>query len=629
MLSTIREKTQGIIATFIIVLIAIPFALWGVNSYFNDGGQIIVAKVGGTEITQNDYRRQLEGLRGRFDPKLLDSPHFKQTILGSMIDRTMMVRHAEDKGYRVNNAQLADAIRQQKSFQRDGKFDQTLYQALLRQEGMSPQQFESRLRDQNLITQLESGISDSYIVTQSEISSLAHLLGQEREVAYAVIGIDKLVSKTSVTEKDVEQYYASHPNLYLIPEQVRIDYVQLSAGALNKNHQPTEDELKRAYTEEAARYVVPEKRRASHILIALPAQATDAAVKEAQVKIQDIAKQATAGTSFASLAKKYSTDPVTAQQGGDLGEVRRGVLPKELESAVYALKPNEVSQPVRTTYGFHIVKLTSLTPEKRKSFADAHKELIIAAKRRFGEERFFDLSEKFRNIVYEQPDSLAPAAKALGLEIQKSDWFAQTGGVAGITANPKIVQAAFEPNVLSQVRNSDAIELSADTIVALRVAERKPAGRQPLSAVRSQIEKTLKQERAVQQARQLSEAVLPELRAGSSLESLAKKRGFTYHASKPITRRQSGGIDAPIVASAFRLARPEGGKPVYGTVDLGAKGFAVLALHKVHDASGQPTDALKQEAISKLSRHRGDDYVSLYRAALRQKTEVKTYPDKL
>lgn len=628
MLTTIREKTQGIIATFILALITIPFALWGVNSYFGSDGKLKVAEVGGVEISQNDYRNEIDRLRGRVEPKTLDNPQFKQTILDSLIDQALIAQHAEDQGYRVSNAQLAEIIRNQPGFQRDGKFDPALYEAMLRREGLTPREFEKRVRERILMTHVQTGISESRIVTQAEVTELARLLAQEREVAYAVIGADALMTKVAINGQDVEQYYSAHPEMFQFPEQVRVDYLQISASDLKSNQQPTEEELKKVYAEEAARYVVPEKRRASHILISLPAQPTEDQSKEALAKIEDIAKQARTGADFAALAKKHSADSVTAAQGGDLGEIRRGVLPKELEDAVYALKSGEISQPVRSTYGYHLVKLTAHTPEKRKAFADVRKELVEVVRRRQAEERFFDVAEKFRNLVYEQPDSLAPTAKALGLEIRKSEWFSPAGGT-GIAANPKVVQAAFEPDVLSQARNSDAIEISADTLVAVRVAERRPAGRKPLAEVRPQIERTLKQERALQQARQLGEEALQELHAGGSLETLAKKRGFKYQPPKTLTRRQTAGVDPRIVESGFRASRPEGGKPVYDLVDLGEQGYAVLALQRVHDASGKPDAALEQQARALLTAHRGSEYYANYRAGLRQKTEIKTYPDQL
>lgn len=628
MLTTIREKTQGIIATFIIVLIAIPFALWGVNSYFDSGGQINIAKVNGIDITQNEYRNEIDRLRGRVEAKTLDNPQFKQSLLNNLIDQTLIIRDAEKQGYRVGNAQLAEIIRKQPTFQREGKFDPSLYEALLRREGLNPKLFEARVHDEILVTHLQAGISESRIITSSEISEIARLLSQEREVTYVVIGTESLMAKVRLTPADIEQYYSTHPEMFQFPEQVRVEYLRLSAVDQNQTYQPTEEELNRVYAEEAARYVQPEKRRASHILLTLPADANEATTKEAFSKIQEIAKQARQDIDFAKLAKKYSADTATAPQGGDLGEIRRGVLPKELEDAVYALKPGEVSQPVRSPYGYHVVKLTARTAEKRKPLAEVRKELVDIIRRRKGEEAFFEKTERLRNLVYEQPDSLAPAAKALGLEVLKSDWFTSGGG-SGIAANPKVVQAAFEPDVLSQVRNSDVIDISADTLMALRVADRRPAGRKPLSEVRSQIELLLKQERARQQSREIGEEILREVRAGESPDSIAAKHGMKWQPSKMISRQQTAGMDFRIVEHAFRTPRPEGDKPVYDLVDLDKQGYALMALSRVREAASKQNVELEKKIRELLEARRGNDYFANYRSGLRQNADIKIYPDQL
>jgi peptidyl-prolyl cis-trans isomerase D len=628
MLTTIREKTQGIIATFIVILIVIPFALWGVNSYFDSGVSINVAKVDGLEISQTSYRRALDRLRDRVDPKALDSPQFKQLIVDSLIDQALLAKQAQDQGYRLGDARLANMIHTLPAFQRDGRFDTVLYEATLRREGLNIRNFEERLREEGLAGQIQAGLSQSAIVTEPDVGEIVRLLMQEREVAYAVINPDLLIPAAPVSAQEIEQYYSSHPDLFQIPEKVRIEYLLLSASNLSKGYQPSEEDIKRIYTEEAARYVTPERRRASHILISLPSQATEDAAKPAFARIEDIASQARDKANFGVLAKKYSMDSATATQEGDLGEVRRGVLPKELEDVIYQLKPGEISKPVRTSYGYHLVKLTSLTPEKHKPLSEVRQELIQFAQKRKAEEKFFELSEKFRNLVYEQPDSLAPAAKVLGLETQKSDWFTRTGG-SGIAANPKVVQAAFDPDVLSQLRNSDAIEISADAMAAVRVLERQLAGRKPLVEVRAQIERNLKLERGHQAARRLADEWLQALRADGSLEALAKKHGFKYQAPRIITRQQIAGTEARVAAAAFRALRPENGKPVYDLVDLGDQGYAVMAILKVRASAGKPPSALYAQAKSMLTVRRGDEYYSNYRAGLRSQAKIKIYSDQL
>jgi peptidyl-prolyl cis-trans isomerase D len=627
MLSTIREKTQGIIATFILLLIVIPFALWGINSYFESGSKLDVATVNGTDITQLSYRRVLDQLRGRVAPATFDSREFKQKIVDGLIDQTLLVQDAQAQGYRVSDALLAQTIRSLPYFQRDGKFDPALYQAMLRNQGMTPQEFERRLREQSVTGQIQAGLSESVIVTAADVAEVARLLSQQREVAYAVIDLEALLSKAAVSERDIEQYYAEHTELYQTPEQVRVAYLRLSAADFAGDYQPTEDELKQAYADEAARFTVPAVRRASHILISLPADATEVQAKAALAKIEDIARQARAGADFATLAKRYSQDSATAAQGGDLGILHPGILPKPLEAAVLAMNhTGEISQPVRTSFGYHLVKLTAYTPEKRRPFAEVRPQLIRLVRQRKGEEKFLEASEKFRNIVYEQPDSLAPAAQALGLKIEKSDWFSRAGGT-GIAANPKVVQAAFSPEVLSRARNSDAVEIDDNTLIAVHVTDVKPAARLPLQAVRAQIERTLKREQAQRLAQRLAETWLGQLRAGASLESLAKHGGLKYQPPRLLSR--APGADPRLIEAVFRAPRPVRGKPVYGLVDLGGQGYAVFALERVVEPAGKAQASAEQEARRILSERRGADYYADYRAGLRAKARIKIFADQL
>ncbi|MHB8741537.1 MAG: SurA N-terminal domain-containing protein [Sulfuricaulis sp.] len=628
MLSQIREKTQGIIATFILLLIVIPFALWGINSYFDNGSNINVAKVGDAYISQATYRNAMDRLRGRVDPTAFNTPQFKKLVLDNLIDQTLLAQDARKQGYRISDAWLAQAIRSMPYFQQNGHFDVAQYQAALQREGMSPHEYETQLRTVGLTSQIQTGLSESGFVTDADIEDVARLMAQQREIAYCVINSAALAAKTTVSEQQVEQYYSSHADMFQTPEQVRIQYLLLSADDLDKDYQPTDEDLKKAYSEESGRYVTPETRRASHILIALPAHATDVQVKDALTKIEGIAKLARAGADFAMLAKKYSADSATAAHGGDLGEIHHGELPKEVEAAVYALKPGEISKPVRSAYGYHLVKLTAYTPSKQKSFVQVRKDLVELLRRRKGEDNFTDLSEKFRDLVYEQPDSLAPAAKALGLEIQKSDWFTRDGG-SGIAANPKVAQAAFEPDVLSEARNSDAIDINDDTLVSIRVTDRRPAGRKPLTEVHAQIEQILKQQQAQDQGHELGEKWLHELLAGASLESLAKQHGFKYLPAQEITRQQTTGVDPRITEAAFRSPRPQPNKPVYDLVDLGGQGYAVLALIRVQDPSGKIDNDVMEKARTLLTTRRGPDYFADYRAGLRELAKIKIYSEQL
>jgi peptidyl-prolyl cis-trans isomerase D len=629
MLNKIREKTQGIIAAIILFLVGIPFILFGINTYFERGGHINVAKVDGEEITQVAYRRTLDELRGRVDPSMLDSRQFKEMIVESLVDQTLLLRDAEAQGYRVSNAQLDQRIRELPFFQRDGQFDPQLYQAFLLREGRDGSAFRTRMRAEMITGQVERGLVESAFVTDADIAAMVRLFAQRREIAHALIAAEKFGAQAAVTPEAIEDYYNTHTDDFKTEEQVRVEYIRLAAADLAKGYQPDDDALKRAYAEESTRYVTPEKRRASHILIEVPPSATAEDVRRAENKVRDIERQARGGVSFAELAKKYSMDPESGPKGGDLGEVRAGMLPKELDTAIKALKLNEISQPVRTSYGFHLVKVTGITPEKRKELKDVKEELVKLLRKRRAEERYAEVSTKLNDLVYESPDSLAPAAQALELEIQRSDWFTRAGG-QGIAANLKVVDAAFQPEVLSRTRNSDVIELDAGTLVALRVAEHRPAARRPLVEVRAQIERILRQEKAVAQARALGQELLAQLRSGASLEGLAAKHGLKVQGARRVTRDEAAGVDRRIVEAAFRAPRPAGSAPHYDMVELGSQGVALVALLKVEDADPAKADAAAVQRVRRmLSEKRGAGLYAGYRAGLRADADIKIYRDNL
>lgn len=626
MLSTIREKTQGIIATFIIALIAIPFALWGINSYFEGGSNTAVASVNGTPIRLPAYQAALEQLRNA-NPAQGDNRAMRELILEGLINQVLLMDDAHDHGYRLSDARLAQMIREAPYFQRDGRFDSGLYQALLQQQGMSAPEFEARLRRENLTSQVQRGLAETAFVTDSDVANVARLLRQERRISYAVVEPRVFAARVRVTANDIETYYNENPTAFQTPEQVRIEYVRLTAADVLKGYQPTDEELRQAYTADASRYVTPAKRRASHILIAAPAGVSEEEEAKAKQRIGEIEQQLRKGGDFAKVARGQSEDPESAAKGGDLGTVTPGLLPPELEQALSALKPGEVSKPVRTPYGYHLIKLTQYTPEQRVSFEQARKELVEIVRRRQGEERFFEQAERLRTLAYENSDGLAPVAKQLGVTLEQSDWLTRNGG-PGIGANARVREAAFHPEQISSRRNSDVIELSGDTLLALRVIDHKPSAQRPLADVRADIERKLTALRAQEQVQALTAEWIEKLKQGAELAQLARSAGAAPNLDKSVTREQAAGVDRRIVDAAFAAPRPDG-KPVYSRVDLGPQGYAVVAVTAVRDGGAATDAALTERVKRQLLARRGAEYYASYRAGLRRDADIKIYPDQL
>lgn len=438
------------------------------------------------------------------------------------------------------------------------------------------------------------------------------------------------MSKVTVNPQDIEQYYQSNQDAFRTQEAVRIEYVTLSAENAAQGATPNDDDLRQAYEAEAARYVTPEKRRASHILVSVPGDAKEDVVQAAQKRATELAAQVRAsGANFSAIAKQRSDDKDSAAKGGDLGEIARdSTLPPELVAVVSKLKPNEVSEPVRTQYGFHIVKLTAYTPEQRRSFESVKRELGEQVRKRKGEERFYELAERLRNMVYEHPEGLAPAVQELGLKVQTSDWFTRAGG-AGIAAQPRVAAAAFEPEVLRQERNSDVIELNAQTVMALRVSAHRPSVVRPLAEVRAGIERTLKEQRAREQARAAAEQWVQKLSQGGSLKDMARTDGVKIEPVRTITREQSAGMDPRLAAAVFAAPRPKD-RPVYGQLDLASQGYVVYALESVAEGDPRLVDrATRAKARRQLVQQHGAEYYTSYQEGLRQEAKIKINPEQM
>jgi len=636
-LATIREKVQGWIAGIILGLLAIPFALWGINYYF-EGGQVKVAEVNGTDISVDAYRRALDDqkrslqrmLGGKADARLFDTPEFRARVLDGQIDQILVAADVESAGYRLSDADLASEIRSAPTLQRDGKFDRQLYEQFVRSQGMDARGFENSLRRDFLVRQAQSGYAESVIVTAGDVEQLLKLEAQQREAAYAVLRLAHVRDRVKVSAEAIEQEYQSHADRYSTPERVRIQYLRLDANELAKNIRVSDDEVRQAMADASRSGGTAEQRRASHILVKLPenADADAEAVKAATAKLQTLRAKVLAGGDFAALAKQHSEDTGSAAQGGDLGMVGRGAFVKEFEEALFALrKPGDLSGIVRSQYGLHLIKLTGI---KRATAAKVNRAKVEAdLKTRKAEERFVELSERFHNLVYEQPDSLKPAAETLGLKIETSGWFTRTGTPQGLTAERKIVDAAFDPEVLEQGRNSPAVELGRNTLIAVRIAEREHARQRPLAEVRTGIEKQLLLQGQQAEAQKLAQAAVGELAGGKRLETVARAYGLEVQSERRYSRKQPG-TDGQFLDALFKAAHPEAGKPVFGSTPLADGSYAIFELNNVIEPDKVKTDTAEAAAVRRaLNARRGSEYYDNYRAGLRQEAKIKRYKDQL
>lgn len=566
------------VVQLILALIVLPFALWGVDSYRNSGGANEIATVGGTPIALEEFQRSLteqqERLRaeGRVPAELLESPELRRGVLEELINRRLLLVHAGKVNLGVSDEMLFNFITALPSLQVDGKFSRERYEALAAAQGMSVAQFESLLR-RDLIMQ-QSTLAAGGASVAGRLPADRWLVAQleEREIAEAVLRAEQFPVAEKPDAAAVQRYYEKNRARFEQPEQVRVEYLILNQDKLIESVKIDDAQVKAAYEANQARYKTPEERRASHILIRADKQGKEDELKAAEEKAAKLLAQLQANPAdFAKLAKEHSQDPGSAQNGGDLGFFGRGMMVKPFEDATFVLQENQLSGVVRSDFGFHIIKLTGVRPERVRSLDEVRGEIAADLKRQAGAKLYAEAAEGFANIVYEQPDSLTPAAEKYGLAVRTTEWLARGGQVETPFTNPKLMQAVFAEDAVKNRRNTEAIEAAPGTLVSARVVEHRPATVEPLEKVAGVIEKVLQREAAVAKAAAAGQAELDKLNQGG-------KSALAWGATRTVSRLHAPNLSSEASAAVFGA---EAGKlPAFVGVSVSG-GFALYRIDKV------------------------------------------------
>ncbi len=563
MLQSIRDKTSGWIAYLIIGLISIPFALWGINSYLGGGEQQPAAIVNGEEITQRQldyayarYRERLNSVFGGSLPAAFgDEIILKEQVLTQLIEERVLLEHIADQGFRVGDAKLFENIKAMAAFQENGVFNQQLYRDQLASQGYNPALFEQELRQSTEMQQLSQAINSTAFSVPVQLQRYNELQNQARQLR--ILTIENAAETVAVTDEAITDYYNQQSSLFMEPDRVKVDYIELSLDSVKQAVELDEEQVLQRYEQFADQLTTPEYRTASHILISVSSDASQEQEIEAKDKISALKSRIQGGEDFAKLAKEFSDDPGSAEEGGDLGEVERGMMVKPFETALFNLQVDEVSEPVKTQFGWHLIKLHEIAGGDTPSFAMAKAEIEEELRTELAESQIYDLAENLANLGYEQPDSLLPAAEQLGLTINTSDWFSRNQG-SGIAEDNKIRQVAFSDDVLNQNRNSETLELEDNRIVIMHLNSHKPAERKPLELVREEIATSLKNKEGRAQAMEKGKNLLKAIQQqGKSLDNIAEETGIAV-VEVGYIQRTSSALDRDVLNAAFTMAKPDG-----------------------------------------------------------------------
>jgi len=603
MLQAIRDKLTGWILYAVILLISIPFALWGVNSYLGGGEALPAATVNGVDITSRDldtayasYRQQLEQVfGGAIPPALGDESVLKEQVLTQLIEDYALRQYADQQRYRIGDDELNKLIRSMDVFQSDGQFDPQIYQAQVGSQGYSPAGFEQEFRRSQSIDQLKAAINATAFMVPTQQNQFVSLSNQVRKIRVLTRALNSAAYVVSVQQ--IEDYYQTNASRFMTAEQVRIDFLEVSLERVKSLVEVSEDQLLERYQQTIESYTNAESRTASHILLTMTDDISEDESRQVRDRLSEIRAQIAAGEDFASLAREYSQDPGSAADGGNLGEIEKGMMVQPFETALYALQAGEVSEPIKTAFGWHLIKLEQVSGGGTSSFDEARADVEDQIRSDLAESQIYDMTENLANLAYEQSDSLVPAAEQLGLELQTSEWFDRYSGT-GIALDPQIRNIAFSDDVLNQGVNSEAIELTDNRIVFIRLNERKPAAQKTLDEVKDAIIEMLKQQKGREENKLVGEQALDALNAGKGLDEIAAEWSVAIVDSGFIGR-DSTDVDANLLRLAFRMRKPANGMVFDGLTH--AKGDYSLVELSAVISNDSDIDSKRVEALNSAS----------------------------
>jgi peptidyl-prolyl cis-trans isomerase D len=590
MLTKIREKAQGAFAWGILIVICVPFALWGIQNYLDTGEEVPVASVGDKDFFQRDVNKAYEQYSQNLQGMAIDEQTLKAQALEKLIKDEVLLQYVHGKGLVASDDTAREFIKSLAYFQVDGKFDEKQYKALLNSQRMSSAEFVNRIKNALTMEQFQRSIIDSSFSTSYDVEHFFKIQNQQRDVDYVTVALPKLAEQPS--EQDIAAYYQQHQDLYQTPEQVSVEYVELSLEEIAKTIDVTDEKLKAFYEEQKDQYTTAERRKISHILFAINDKVDEKAALEKALK----ARKDLENKDFAVLASEVSDDKLSAKAGGDLGLFNVGVMEKSFEDAASTLKLGEVSAPVKSAFGYHLIKVTELLPGEVKPFDSVKAEVTKSYQKAQAENTFYEAGETLTEMSYENPDNLKTVADALGLTIKKSALFTKDKG-EGIAADEKIRGAAFSEEVL-QGNNSTPVELGADRLAVLRMMEHKAAATHELKDVRQDIITVLLADKAKQQAVEKAQQIKARLQAGESIRTVAAENKLQVKAVAELTRNKS---DVPLQLSQeiFKAAKPVGGKPTVFTAELPSGEQAVVSLSKVKEGVMSDDDKKQMELAIK------------------------------
>ena len=626
MLQDIRDNMQGMIAKIIIGLIVVTFALFGIDSIFSGASEQPAVDINGVEITERELqnaiileKRKLTANAGKsFDPSLIDDELLRPGVQQRLVNRQLLVQYADQQGMNVDKATVDELIRSQADFQVDGVFNQKLFARALNNSGLTPQTYLRSVREEMMLTQVASAFISSEFISDQELTRVATLMQQTRSFSYATITQESVKETIKFNKSELEEHYQQNSDRFMTPEKVAIQYIELNKKSIANSIEITEQAIQDEFELEVGEDLRKTQRTAAHILIEVDEKTPEQAIEKARSLKQQLAD----GASFEELAKQHSDDKGSAAASGQLGVTEGDTFPDEFETALAELEVGQISEPVKTAAGYHLIKLVDSQVPAPLVFADNRTRLLQQLKADQVEKQFIQAAEDLADLAFESSD-LAEPAEELSLEIQTVALF-DRASKEGLLSNRSVVAAAFSDEVKLEGNNSAPIDLGGDRLIVLRVSQHEKSRQLSFSESENSIKEDYVATLARVQVGNVGEQAYKDLTDGQSASELAKKYHFEWHASQDVIRAVKE-VPQDILRHAFSMAPATDDKPTISTLNMANGDFTLVVLTKVSDSADNMSEQERKQFRQSLASFSGQTQFEALTKTLRENADIRVF----
>ena len=604
MLAIIRDKATGWIAAVIIGLLVISFAFWGVSFYSGQAGELNVAKVNDVDISFQSFQRSFSQLRKQMQSVLGDSLSLEEDALiknqtiEKLIESELINQLVIDSGLNITNEKLVESIKNIEFFRNEEGFDRIKYERSINSIGMASSIFEAQLRMDLLSEQLQAGFFETTFILEPELENILRLESQSRDITYTILSLPSFIQDGEISDSDIDTFYQANPNLFTEPEQVKVAYLELNIKELAKDIETNEEVLRNFYNDNKGDYDVVEQRSVRKLFVKTGEKATNENKTKAEAVITSALELVNEGKDFEEIVEQSTGETLEFSEHIFMS---KGIMGKEIDEFLFNSEEGAVSKVIETKEGFNIVKVVEIRGGSENKYENSAQKVKEDYKNKQAELQFFELSDQLTTLSYENSDNLEIAADAIGKEIINTDYFARDNDLEGLLSDPLIISKSFDPELIRSRNNSDAIELSDNHIVVLRVIEHKKPAAKPLEDVRDEVIASIRLKLAREKINETGDRIVAELKSGVNPESVISHSGIEWTTTEKV-KRDDMFINRAILRSIFEAGKPNSDEPIITSQRLGSGDYAIIVILNAYDETLEVDEELKKTTDLKLRR---------------------------